>query len=124
MKRRSLVEKKKLIRVYESPIFPLSQVSKMPLDGHDLCDRYKNWPQIHLAMSDWEATNSPAVYWGNQINTEHYLLRYRTLSVASAFDDPWTNISFGLPTKEAVDVCRSINQFLSQINLYSEPNIL
>ncbi len=62
-------------------------------------------------MADWEKTNSPMVYWFEQLREDHYLQRFKSVKLLSD-EDPYLdeffspNISFGLPTSEAIRVCR------------------
>ena len=81
-----------------------SQVVVLPLDVNDLCDRHRNWGMIEMAMRDWEHTHSPLAYW--HMATNEYHIDPRDFFKAEDINPMKINMSFGLPTDEAVRVCK------------------
>ncbi len=77
------------------------------LNPDELCDRHSGWDTVEMAMNDWLRTNSPLSYWHRAINEFNFYKR----SATDVFSDHFlnaqhVNISFGLPTGEALDVCK------------------
>ncbi len=66
----------------------------------------RDWSSIALALRDWRGTHSPLAYWHNQLGMDHYLQRARNLAMSVKELQRGVNISFGLPTEEAMRVCR------------------
>ena len=78
----------------------------LPLDPEELCDPYSNMDMINMVLKDWQMTHSPLVYWRNQLDSTHYLKRYRTLGMSS---DGYrsTRMIFGLPWEEGLEICKA-----------------
>ena len=64
---------------------------------------------LTMAMNDWQSTNSPLVYWRNQLDKKHFLDRYKTVKFThSGYNEGRnTKIIFGLPWAEALAVCKA-----------------
>ena len=69
------------------------------------CSRYI-WD--HRAMSDWHKTHSPLGYWADELNVMNYRGRYKTLKLDREELVGFVNMSYGLPTSEAVEVCKRL----------------
>ena len=84
-----------------------TQLVIFDLDVEDLCNEYGNWNTIDLAMRDWERTSSPTTHWFNELSIGNYKGRYKTYNLDHTTTViTYTNISFGLPTKEALAMCK------------------
>ncbi len=84
----------------------------MELDTNRLCNVYGDWGTIDRVMRDWQETNSPLVYWSKQITPSgNYMDRYKTLDFTSKELASETNISYGLPTAEAISICKHRYQY-------------
>ncbi len=92
-------------------IFPLvwiaqfDQVSFTELDTLQLCNEY-DWRHLGAVMSDWQATNSPLAYWINELRSDNHRKVADTMIIDTKLLGTRSNISFGLPTEEAINVCR------------------
>ncbi len=79
------------------------------LNPDEVCDPHNNWHTLAMAMSDWERTNSPLAYWQRTIDKTNANRRSAKEVFADAYLNTWpVNISFGLPTWEAVEVCKTL----------------
>jgi hypothetical protein len=79
-----------------------TEVDTLDLNLDELCDEEGDWKYINFAMKFWERANSPLTF------------RLKTISDARQTLSEWeqknsyTNFSNGLPTTEAVEVCRDV----------------
>ena len=105
------------------------KVDKFKLNPEDLCNQFVNWDTFSMAMSDWEATHSPAGYTADLLNEAHRdhkkfgadFLDYMENRRGAIF-----NMSFGLPSEEAVAVCEGMFRYdIAQLTVrISEPNVV
>ncbi len=72
----------------------------------NLCNPHGDWTTIDFVMSDWERTNSPLVYWNNEISERNIGRRYMDLKLDDLTLNKHANISYGLPTEETIRVCK------------------
>ncbi len=77
-------------------------------------------------MSDWEQTTSPQVHWYSQISAANYQHVYKTLRLEKATLESYTNISYGLPTAEAIRVCKQkYRQDVAKLTIQiTDPNVM
>ena len=71
-----------------------------------LCSDVGDWLAIDMVMTDWERTSSPLIHWYNALNLNSYSERFRTLELEKDTVGGFTNMSYGLPTAEALRVCK------------------
>ncbi len=91
-------------------------MNTVALNTNDLCNRYGDWKAIDMVMSHWERTSSPLAYWFRQMSSENYERRAEKLNLAGEREILiGRNMSYGLPTKEALRVCRSDNDLTTNI---------
>ncbi len=74
----------------------------------ELCDSKRDWSVIHMVMSDWESTGSPLAHWHRKAldyrgGLGADLLPHAVLEQHLNGD---VNLTYGLPTYEALHVCR------------------
>ncbi len=84
------------------------QINTFDLDVDTLCNWYGDWTTIDLVMRDWQETNSPLAYWRNEMSDANYQRRFETLELdrETFRDSGITNMSYGLPTDEAMLTCK------------------
>ncbi len=84
-----------------------TQETVFPLDLDELCDPHGDWAAIDLVMSDWRRRHSPVAYWADRLSEASQSASGKR----AAFGDIhafYANLSYGLPTEQVVDVCKSI----------------
>ncbi len=83
-------------------------MDKIDLSPNEHCDPSRDWTYIHMAMHDWEKTNSPAVYWHRKLFGYEQL--WKTYSLPETMIEGHLtgkiNMTYGLPTAEAMEVCK------------------
>ena len=91
-----------------------------------MCNPNFDWSSIDMVMSDWEQSNSPLSYWHDAISDANYLKRYNTIRLDTQTLISSTNISYGLPTAEAVRVCKQRYQqeFAKLTVQIVDPNVM
>ncbi len=72
----------------------------------ELCDRHGDWSTIDFVMKDWEKTNSPLAYWFYEMSGANYQERFKTYTLPDHVISRYSNFSYGLPTEEAIRVCK------------------
>ncbi len=72
----------------------------------ELCNRYGDWSTIDFVMKDWEKTNSPLAYWFFEMSAASYKERFKTYTLSNQVISRYSNFSYGLPTEEAIRVCK------------------
>ncbi len=82
------------------------QVNTVQLIPEDLCNQHGDWNNINRVMVDWERTNSPVAYWAREMSEQNYKQRRFSLKLDRKTMQKATNMSYGLPTEEALRVSR------------------
>ena len=106
--------------------FPV-QINTVELDLDNLCNWHGDWTTIDRVMEDWRKTESPLNYWFEEINPANHEQRFRHLALdATTFMEGRSNLSYGLPSGEAIRVCRrryayDVAKLTIQI---AEPNVV
>ncbi len=59
-------------------------------------------------MRDWERTSSPLAHWFSQLSVANYKERFKTYRMSAHSLSRFSNFSYGLPTEEAIRVCKEI----------------
>ena len=73
----------------------------------ELCNRFGDWSTIDRVMSDWKMTNSPQVHWYNQLHPSAHGKHHQSFRLdPEAQRNGQSNMSYGLPTEEALRVCK------------------
>ncbi len=83
-------------------------MDKLDLSVNELCDPNRDWTYIHMAMQDWEQTNSQTIYWHRKLFDRRQLWKSFNLPESLLQDHVRgkINMSYGLPTDEAIEVCK------------------
>ncbi len=78
------------------------------MDEDELCNEYGNWATVDMVMRDWERTVSPTSYWFDEMSDSNYRDRWFKLQLDDSTVNSYSNLSYGLPTGEALNLCKWI----------------
>ncbi len=85
------------------------QVNSYEFETKELCNFFGDWSTIDFVMSDWQKTHSPLAYWYGQMSAANRAQRVESLELdRSTLSGGGSNISYGVPTEEAIDMCKFI----------------